>query len=722
MERRGGEEGASNAVLIAGKVEEGRIRGSNVARNWRESKMAGGEEQVIRWERVLPRRFLRVLVVEHDDSTRHIVSALLRKCSYKVVAVADGLKAWEVLKENNYNFDLVLTEVVMPSLSGISLLSKIMSNDICKNIPVIMMSSHDSMGIVFKCMLKGAADFLVKPVRKNELKNLWQHVWRKYCPGSCGNGSRNENPNQTKNEAMSYNNDATNNKSANAGNRSMTGDGCEEGSDTQSSCSKPEIEIESKENQEEQLQTENMKFSSEIESKFEKYDCDTAKVLTSPMHNSREAQGNSKGIEINETLSIQAAVSTEKIQEENSSNDRSPCRGDNPCPVICKEGASINPNSFYQTDVPNEPSTEIIDFIGRIASGQCRYPVLEENAHKEDVLCRAEKSSDASKTACNFTSSPLWELSLRRPQLNGCNEHGFQERHILKHSHASAFSRYGNTGCLSCPTPGSSPASLCDRPREYGINFHVQPGSDGTGNGKTISFSANERLTPTHGNGGEGLMYHQLSSGSNNEDAEWLAVGPIKEDACITHSFTKEQRVFSHSQLGVISLPIPVGAIPYRSLCADYGGMLQPVFYSQPNNLQQINSYNRDQNHHLHQTKQEMKGHRINIEPTDPRLVLDVPSEKANISGNCSQSVLNSRENNEDMNAAVNTRAIAENGNDRREASLIKFRLKRKDRCFEKKVRYQSRKKLAEQRPRLKGQFVRQASIKSTTPATETDD
>ncbi|MBA0686016.1 hypothetical protein Goari_013646, partial [Gossypium aridum] len=43
-----------------------------------------------------------------------------------------------------------------------------------------------------------------------------------------------------------------------------------------------------------------------------------------------------------------------------------------------------------------------------------------------------------------------------------------------------------------------------------------------------------------------------------------------------------------------------------------------------------------------------------------------------------------------------------------REAALMKFRLKRKDRCFEKKVRYQNRKRLAEQRPRVKGQFIRQ--------------
>lgn len=42
-----------------------------------------------------------------------------------------------------------------------------------------VMSSHDSVSMVFKCMLKGASDFLVKPIRKNELRNLWQHVWRR---------------------------------------------------------------------------------------------------------------------------------------------------------------------------------------------------------------------------------------------------------------------------------------------------------------------------------------------------------------------------------------------------------------------------------------------------------------------------------------------------------------------------------------------------------------
>ncbi|KAM7268719.1 hypothetical protein ACFE04_010885 [Oxalis oulophora] len=47
---------------------------------------------------------------------------------------------------------------------------------------------------------------------------------------------------------------------------------------------------------------------------------------------------------------------------------------------------------------------------------------------------------------------------------------------------------------------------------------------------------------------------------------------------------------------------------------------------------------------------------------------------------------------------------------DRREAALMKFRQKRKERCFDKKIRYVNRKHLAERRPRVRGQFVRKVN------------
>ncbi|KAF9669137.1 hypothetical protein SADUNF_Sadunf14G0076800 [Salix dunnii] len=138
-----------------------------------------GSSEVVRWEEFLPRMVLSVLLVEADDSTRHIIADFLRKCSYRVAAVPDGLMAWETLKDGPHNIDLILTEVELPLISGYELLTLVMEHDVLKNIPVIMMSSHDSISMVLKCMLKGAADFLIKPVRKNELRNLWQHVWRR---------------------------------------------------------------------------------------------------------------------------------------------------------------------------------------------------------------------------------------------------------------------------------------------------------------------------------------------------------------------------------------------------------------------------------------------------------------------------------------------------------------------------------------------------------------
>ncbi|XP_019184959.1 PREDICTED: two-component response regulator-like APRR7 [Ipomoea nil] len=143
-------------------------------------------ETTIFWEMFLHVTSIRVLVVEIDDSTRRVISALLMNCNYEVIGASNGLEAWKILEDETNQIDLVLSEVVIPYLSGLDLLCKIRSHKPCSNIPVIMMSSHDSIHLVFKCLSNGAVDFLVKPVRKNELKNLWQHVWR---IGSCHNSN-----------------------------------------------------------------------------------------------------------------------------------------------------------------------------------------------------------------------------------------------------------------------------------------------------------------------------------------------------------------------------------------------------------------------------------------------------------------------------------------------------------------------------------------------------
>lgn len=197
------------------------------------------------WERFLHVRSVRVLLVENDDSTRHVVAALLRNCCYEVVEASNGLQAWKILEDIENRIDLVLTEVVMPCVSGIALLFKIMSHKSRKNVPVVMMSSHDSMGLVFKCLSKGAVDFLVKPIRKNELKNLWQHLWRR-CHSSSGSGSESGTQTQksvkSKNAAKSGNNSGSNDEEYNGSPALNLEDGSDHGSGTQSSWRKQAAE------------------------------------------------------------------------------------------------------------------------------------------------------------------------------------------------------------------------------------------------------------------------------------------------------------------------------------------------------------------------------------------------------------------------------------------------------------------------------------------------
>ncbi|CAK9167295.1 unnamed protein product [Ilex paraguariensis] len=191
---------------------------------------------VLTWERFLHVRSIKVLLVENDNSTRLVVTALLRNCNYEVIEAANGVQAWKILEDLTNHVDLVLTEVVMPCLSGIGLLCKIMSHKTRKIVPVIMMSSHDSMGLVFKCLSRGAVDFLVKPIRKNELKNLWQHVWRR-CHSSSGSGSESGTQSQksvkSRSSEKSENNSGSNDEGDNESTGLNIGDGSDDGSGIQ---------------------------------------------------------------------------------------------------------------------------------------------------------------------------------------------------------------------------------------------------------------------------------------------------------------------------------------------------------------------------------------------------------------------------------------------------------------------------------------------------------
>jgi len=121
---------------------------------------------------------VRILVVDDDVLTLKIAQRLLTKVGYnKIVTVDSGKKALDVLRNSQEKFHLVLSDIHMPEMDGFQLIQEIkkMSDDIA----IFMMSGTENLDIVYKCLKSGADHYILKPIKEDQLKNLWQTLYRK---------------------------------------------------------------------------------------------------------------------------------------------------------------------------------------------------------------------------------------------------------------------------------------------------------------------------------------------------------------------------------------------------------------------------------------------------------------------------------------------------------------------------------------------------------------
>ncbi|KAL5782200.1 hypothetical protein ACOSP7_007229 [Xanthoceras sorbifolium] len=119
---------------------------------------------------------LRVLVVDDDPTCLKILEKMLRTCYYDVTKSNRAEHALDMLRDKRKVFDIVISDVHMPDMDGFKLLEQV---GLEMDLPVIMMSADDSKSVVMKGVTHGACDYLIKPVRIEALKNIWQHVVRK---------------------------------------------------------------------------------------------------------------------------------------------------------------------------------------------------------------------------------------------------------------------------------------------------------------------------------------------------------------------------------------------------------------------------------------------------------------------------------------------------------------------------------------------------------------
>nr|QSD99621.1 MYB family transcription factor [Melilotus albus] len=119
---------------------------------------------------------MRVLAVDDNPTCLKVLSKLLSECKYHVTTATNAFDALKMLRQNRKNFDLVISDVAMPDMDGFKLLELV---GLEMDLPVIMLSGYSDTSMVLKGVTHGACDYLVKPVRLEELRNIWQHVVRK---------------------------------------------------------------------------------------------------------------------------------------------------------------------------------------------------------------------------------------------------------------------------------------------------------------------------------------------------------------------------------------------------------------------------------------------------------------------------------------------------------------------------------------------------------------
>src|SRR6185436_8838949 len=111
---------------------------------------------------------MRVLIAEDDQDSRELLTWMLQKLGYQVIAATNGKEAWEAYRRGR--FRVVISDVLMPEIDGLELCRKIRLHKQSKYTYFIMITALIGKKDYLEGMEAGADDFVTKPVDPDELK------------------------------------------------------------------------------------------------------------------------------------------------------------------------------------------------------------------------------------------------------------------------------------------------------------------------------------------------------------------------------------------------------------------------------------------------------------------------------------------------------------------------------------------------------------------------
>jgi CheY-like chemotaxis protein len=109
----------------------------------------------------------KILVVDDDDALRLLLVTILEKEGYNMTPAADGDEAIEIFQKQP--FDLVLLDIMMPTISGLEVLKFIKERS--PSTKVVMLTAYTQLKVAVQSKELGADDFIAKPFMRPDLLN-----------------------------------------------------------------------------------------------------------------------------------------------------------------------------------------------------------------------------------------------------------------------------------------------------------------------------------------------------------------------------------------------------------------------------------------------------------------------------------------------------------------------------------------------------------------------
>mgnify|MGYP001111185182 CR=1 FL=1 len=118
----------------------------------------------------------KILAVDDSASMRQMVSFTLKNAGFDVTEAKDGVDALEVAQSND--FDLVITDVNMPAMDGISLVKHLRALPSFKFTPILMLTTESGTDKKSEGKAAGATGWIVKPFNPEQLLAVIKKVAR----------------------------------------------------------------------------------------------------------------------------------------------------------------------------------------------------------------------------------------------------------------------------------------------------------------------------------------------------------------------------------------------------------------------------------------------------------------------------------------------------------------------------------------------------------------